>query len=92
MATSQLQTLRSWIDLMAADEPNEEENLTWKELAELVDVQPNAEGNLGSVKMVNACLSIQENPRVQNLPTKERIRAIRSAVTAVDHILSSRYR
>jgi len=79
--------LRTLIDLEAATD-YEGENLTWEELAEALGIEPNEEGSLNGVELFDACLGAASNPRVQALPTEQRLRVIRSAADALTALRS----
>ncbi len=74
-------------DLAAAMMPTKEENLTWKELAEILGVRPNAAGDFDGATLVNACMNVQSNPAVLALSESERLRVIRSASAALSNLL-----
>lgn len=81
---------RNLLDLQESMETTEEQNLTWEELASILGVRPNAKGNLDSVELINACMHVQGNEAISALPKAERLRVIRGAAGALDHLMGSR--
>ena len=75
-------------DLLASLNDTDTENLTYKELADLLGVQCNEDGNLPSFEFFNACTHVLSNPAVKALSKKERARAIRSATVALANMRS----
>lgn len=73
-------------DLMEAMEPTSEENMTGLELAKVLGVPLGANGEPDLVDFFNACIGVQTNEAVQQLPHDQKIRVIRTAAAALDHM------
>ncbi len=76
-------------DLEAASQL-EGEILTWKELAGALGVEPNEQGNLNGIDLTNACLGLEKNLLVQQLPTKRRLMVIKSVAAALSNLVGDR--
>ena len=82
------QTGLELVELLLASELTDDDNMTWEELAQLLGVAINEEGEFDGVVMFNACLSAQSNPALQALSLRERVRVIKSAGDAMDSLWS----
>jgi hypothetical protein len=75
------------VDLVSALQPTDEINFTGLELAQILGV-PCPEGGFPDItEFANACLHVQTNPAVLQLPDAQRIRVIRSSADALSVIL-----
>ncbi len=75
---------------IAEDQPDKQDNMTYVELADLLGVKRNQNNGIPGVELFNACLAIQDNPNFKALPRKERPRALRSAIYALDNLWAGR--
>ena len=76
------------IEAQVAVATDEENTMTYLELADLLDVKRNPDNSVPGVELFNACMNVSDNPKVQKLPLLERLRVIRSAVFALDNLCS----
>lgn len=78
------------IEDMNAAQVYEGESLGLDEFLGLIGVEPGPDGQTPVDPFINACIKIDAIPAVQALPTPDRVRALATAMRALDHAFAPR--